>query len=252
MSLHRLLQTRLAEYANWQVHEVSADVAVTELAKDIAARLQQAIDIRGCAVLSVSGGKSPIVLFEHLRALDVDWSKVTLTLVDERCVPNTHEASNALLVRQHLCQGAAKDATLITMVPDECASLDSLLSPTELAEHAHQALAQADIADVMILGMGADGHTASLFAQAPALAQALDLKQPARCLAMELPEPPANAPFARITQTLRQILNSRHLILPLNGQDKLHTLQAVLQGQDLPIAHVLNQHLTCIDLWISP
>jgi 6-phosphogluconolactonase len=243
------------------VHELaSANDVPSLLAKDIAQRLQQAIQTRGRAVLSVSGGKSPIALFEQLRDCPIEWSHVHITLVDERCVANTHEASNARLVRAHLIQGLASVAHFIPMVPDEVATVDHDLSAPSLqwlTQQADLALSPHDLADVMILGMGADGHTASLFPDAPALTQALDMNNPARCQAIELAHPPANAPFARITQTLRQLLRSRHLILSISGEDKRQTLSAALEvsslsGHQLPIAHVLNQRHTPIALWISP
>jgi 6-phosphogluconolactonase len=162
-------------------------------------------------------------------------------------------------VRTHLLQGLASAAHFIPMMPDALGT--DAPTPTQalnrLAQQADLALSPHDLADVMIVGMGADGHTASLFPDAPALAQALDLYNPARCQAIELPHPPANAPFARITQTLRQLLRSRHLILPLSGEDKRQTLVTALQGGErqghqLPIAHLLNQRHTPIALWISP
>ena len=88
-----------------------------ELAQRLAAwiglRLHQAIDGRGHAVLAVSGGKSPVPLFEALRAQPLEWSRVSITLVDERCVPHDHADSNTALVLAHLMQGAAAAATFV-------------------------------------------------------------------------------------------------------------------------------------------
>jgi 6-phosphogluconolactonase len=101
--------------------------------------------------------------------------------------------------------------------------------------------------------MGADGHTASLFPDAPNLADALDLRNTQGCLAIELEIPPANAPFARITQTLSQILSARHIVLPLTGADKLHTLQQAWPHAkaSLPISFVLQQSQTPVALWLA-
>lgn len=232
------------------VHTVSQAELNVRLAQDIAQRLAAAIQARGFAVLSVSGGKSPVALFEALRVIDIDWSRVRVTLVDERCVPRIHPDSNALLVQNHLLQDLAAKAPLVFMVTSVTEPLES---PTSLAKAAGLALNAAGTADVLVLGMGADGHTASLFPEAPNLVDALDLRNTHTCVAIELATPPANAPYARITQTLAQILSARHIVLPLTGADKLHTLQQAWPHATprLPISFVLQQTQTPLALWVT-
>jgi len=232
------------------VHHVAQASFNMRLAQDIAQRLASAIQTRGSAVLSVSGGKSPVAMFEALRVIDIDWSRVRVTLVDERCVPCTHPDSNARLVQTHLLQDLAAQAQLVFMVASSSAPLEA---PTALAHTAGQALRAAGTADVLVLGMGADGHTASLFPEAPHLADALDLHNTQTCVAMALKHPPANAPYARITQTLAQILSSRHIVLPLMGADKLDTLQQAWSHATpaLPISFVLHQTQTPLSLWLA-
>jgi len=226
-----------------------ADLNV-RLAQDIAQRLATAIQARGFAVLSVSGGKSPVALFEALRVIDIDWSRVRITLVDERCVPRSHPDSNALLVQTHLLQDLAAKAQLVFMVTRASEPLDT---PAAQATAAGIALLAAGPADVLVLGMGSDGHTASLFPEAPNLADALDLRNTQTCVAIELSHPPANAPYARITQTLAQILSARHIVLPLTGADKLNTLQQAWKQATptLPISFVLQQTQTPVALWLA-
>jgi len=232
------------------VHSVSASELNVRLAQDIAQRLAAAIQARGFAVLSVSGGKSPVALFEALRVIDIDWSRVRITLVDERCVPRTHPDSNALLVQTHLLQDLAANAQLVFMVSSATEPLDA---PAALADAASAALTAAGTADVLVLGMGADGHTASLFPQAPNLADALDLRNTHVCMAIELAHPPANAPYARITQTLARIVSARHIVLPLTGTDKLNTLQQAWHQASpaLPISFVLQQTQTPVAIWLA-
>ena len=232
------------------VHTVSQAELNVRLAQDIAQRLSAAIQARGVAVLSVSGGKSPVPLFEALRVIDIDWSRVRVTLVDERCVPRTHPDSNALLVQTHLLQDLAVKAQLVFMVTS---AVEPLGSPAAQAKTASMALSAAGTADVLVLGMGTDGHTASLFPDAPNLAEALDLRNTQSCVAIELITPPANAPYARITQTLAQILSARHLVLPLSGADKLNTLQQAWKQATpaLPISFVLHQTQTPVALWLA-
>jgi 6-phosphogluconolactonase len=101
--------------------------------------------------------------------------------------------------------------------------------------------------------MGADGHTASLFPDAPGLADALSMDTTTACMGIELPHPPANAPYARITQTLPQILSARHIVLPIAGADKYKTLeQAWTQASPRwPVSFVLHQNQTPVHLWLS-
>ena len=232
------------------VHTVRQADLNLRLAQDIAQRLRAGIQARGFAVLSVSGGKSPVALFEALRVIDIDWSRVRITLVDERCVPGTHPDSNALLVQTHLLQDLAAKAQLVFMISNASKPLNS---PSAMAKAAGIALQAAGTADVLVLGMGADGHTASLFPNAPHLTEALDMGNTQTCMAIALTNPPANALYARITQTLAQILSSRHIVLPLAGDDKRHTLQRAWSHAtpDLPISFVLHQTQTPVALWLA-
>jgi 6-phosphogluconolactonase len=219
-----------------------------ELAAAIAHELRAAIAARGYAVLSVSGGKSPIDLFACLREQQLDWQQVRITLVDERFVPSNHPASNARLVREHLLQGLASAARFIPMVttltesPPDSPSMNAeepdLLAAAASAASALQA---AGTADVLVLGLGADGHTASLFPDAPQLPAALDLANTQGCMAITLLHPPANAPYPRITQTLAQILTARRIILPVLGDDKLPVLAEAMHTKTLrlPVSYVL-------------
>jgi len=239
-----------ASCANRTVHTASSTTINALLAQDIALRLAAAIQARGFAVLSVSGGKSPVALFEALRRHPIDWSRVRITLVDERCVPNTHPDSNALLVQTHLLQDHARAARLVPMVSD---TAEPLAPPRVLAQAASLALEATGCADVLVLGMGADGHTASLFPQALNLIEALDRHNPQACIAMELDQLPANAPYQRLTQPLAQLLRARHIILPLSGADKLATLRQAWDrlSQQYPISYVLHQPETPVALWIT-
>lgn len=242
----------------WQAHplprvtvqQVPANQFNAQLALDIAQRLRAAIAARGVAVLSVSGGKSPIALFEALRVQPLDWARVRVTLVDERCVPPTHADSNAHLVRTHLLQNAAQQAQFVDMCADHASTTHS---PAAQAHAASMALVAAGDCDVLVLGMGADGHTASLFPDAPNLKEALDLHNTLACVSIELAHPPANAPYARISQSLARILSARHIVLPLSGADKQQTLALAWQAPNpqYPVSYVLHQTQTPVALWLT-
>ena len=230
--------------------ERSAADLPTALAQDIAARLQTAIDERGQAVLTVSGGKSPIALFQALRVLPLAWHQVTVTLADERCVANTHADSNALLVRIHLLKDRAQAAHLVPMIADDL----PLSTPAQMAAQATTSLRVLGDADVLVLGMGTDGHTASLFPEAPNLPLAMDLMQPPACVAIELKHPPAIAPYARISQNLSMLLSAQHIVLPISGKDKLSVLASAKAQASLalPVSIILHQNRTSVTLWVSP
>ena len=237
------MQTRV------HTEERSAAELPTALAHDIAARLHAANEARGKAVLVVSGGKSPVALFEALRVLPIAWHQVTITLADERCVPNTHADSNALLVRTHLLKDLAQAAHLLPMIADDV----PLRSPAQMAAQATTSLRGLGDADVLVLGMGADGHTASLFPDAPNLPLAVDLMQSPACVGVELKDPPANAPYARITQNLSMLLRARHIVLPISGDDKRAVLARAQAAPSLalPISKILHQDRTSVTIWLA-
>lgn len=240
----------LVRNAPHKVYSGSADLLLEQLVQDIAERLRAAIRARGQAVLCVPGGSSPVALFKALSRVSLDWARVHVTLTDERLVPRAHPASNALLAQTHLLQNLAASAQLVPMVDQ---AQEPLPAASLLAEKAGARITAAGRADVLILGMGEDGHMASLFPLEPTLAQALAMDNPLPCMAIELTRPPAGAPFSRITQTLPQLLSARHIVLPLSGPGKLRTLKRAQAARSLalPISFVLHQDVTPVALWLS-
>lgn len=219
----------------------------TALAQTIADELRAAIAERGEASLAVSGGRSPIVLFEQLRAQVLDWSRVKVTLVDERCVPHDHADSNTALVRQHLLQDAAAAASFVPLFDALPADLNDAVLP-RLVNDANQRLSALSFPlDVVVLGMGEDGHTASLFPAAPGLDNALASPGPIAWVR------PATAPHARLTLTLPVLLMARHVHLPLSGEAKLTVYQAASKGANpaLPISLLLNSPACAVQVWIA-
>lgn len=227
-----------------------ADQITGALARDVAERLRQAIAQRGQAHLCVSGGKSPAALMSALSGQSLDWSRVQISLADERCVPTDHPDSNAALVRQHLLQGPAAQARFVPMV----AQAAEPLPPVQvLADQADQALRALGPADVLILGMGADGHTASIFPGMVQWAEAIDPNGSRACLPVQADCVPAQVPYDRVTQTLAQLLKARHIALPISGADKIDRLQRACGTAELiyPISHVLHQTQAPVAVWIS-
>jgi 6-phosphogluconolactonase len=229
------------------------------LALDIAQRLATAVAERGSALLAVSGGKSPVALFQSLATqplLAEAWPHITVLLVDERCVPPTHADSNARLVHEHLLQGPAAAARWVPLVNGELGQLTATQASVDvqrlrLATEARLAPLPWPL-DVAVLGMGLDAHTASFFPGAPGLGEALTTQ--AHC-AWVLPDPVLNkAHHARITLSLSTLLAARHLCLPLSGAAKQAVYAQARQAatHELPVSLLLCQTHTPVAVWLSP
>lgn len=190
----------------------------------IADNLQTAVSERGQASLVVSGGSSPLPLFAALCQKELPWAQITITLVDDRLVADTDEASNVKLVREHLLVDKAAAAPFISLkeMDDDASSLNRPF-------------------DVMLLGMGTDGHFASLFP---------DMPDPALAFAPEarpqlLRTPPRGNPLQpRISMNLAMILQSRHIYLMISGAEKQAVYEAAKTDDTLPIHHFITQQKT--------
>jgi len=218
---------------------------VEALAERVAELLTAGVAKRGQAVLAVSGGSTPIPLFARLAEMELEWEKVTVTLVDERWVDVTSPDSNENLVRRYLLQKKAAAARFIGMKNEAATAGDGEAACEQrLNEIPHPY-------DCLILGMGNDGHTASLFPGATNLAAAVALDSGRSCMAIR---PPA-APHERMTLTLPAILNSRQLILHLQGEEKKKVLARAQEegsAEAMPIRYILRQKTTPLAIYWSP
>lgn len=194
-----------------------------QLAETVAEALREAIESHGRASLAVSGGRSPVAFFQCLSRAELDWSQVVVSLADERWVDPRSTQSNEYLVCNYLLQGRAASASFIGLHQPA----DSLEAAAEAAESALEALPQP--IDVLVLGMGEDGHTASLFPDSPNLAQALDPEGSRRCLPMQAPTEPRE----RLTLTAPMLLAARHQLLVISGTAKVETLRRAIAGNDV-------------------
>ncbi|CRM28424.1 MULTISPECIES: 6-phosphogluconolactonase [Pseudomonas] len=204
-------------------HEYRTPVLLAEgLANDVAEQLRGAISARGEATLVVSGGRSPVAFFQHLAKQGLDWSKVTITLADERWVPVEHADSNAGLLKQHLLQGPAAKAKFLSLY-SAAANLE------DAAEQADRLLGELPAIDVLVLGMGDDGHTASLFPNSPNLTEALQVDGTRRCWPMLAP----TVPHQRLTMSRALLATAHYTVLSISGSSKLTTLSAALASDDV-------------------
>ncbi|PTR32594.1 6-phosphogluconolactonase [Luteibacter sp. OK325] len=214
------------------------------LARDIASKLDAAIKARGKASLVVSGGSTPKLMFAVLAEQEIDWSKVTISLVDERWVDEDNERSNARLVKKTLIAHEAHVAGFQPLF--DKAHADDV--DAALAGVGEKVDALGKPFDVVVLGMGPDGHTASFFPGGDHLAQALDLDGKQSVLSMRA----EGAGEPRITLSLPRVLDTRALYLHIEGNDKKEVLGKALAGEDFPIASVLKQERVPVDVYWSP
>lgn len=211
------------------------------LAGAVADALRAGLAARGTASLAVSGGRSPIPFLRALAEMPLDWARVYVTLVDERWVAPGSPDSNEGLVRQHLLREAARSACLVPL-KSEAPSLER-----GVVDARGRTAALPPRFDAVVLGMGEDGHTASLFPGAAGLAEALDPAGEARLAGIV----PPLAPHPRITWTLAALLETRHLLLQAGGASKRAVLEAAAVADPLamPIAAFLRQRRVPLALY---
>jgi len=206
------------------------DIALSE---KVAGLLSGSIEARGDASLVVSGGRTPMGFFHLLSQQSLDWSKVTILLADERWVDADHADSNEKLVRENLLINEASKATYLALKNSADQAVDG---EAECAA----ALAELDAFTVVILGMGDDGHTASLFPGSDALAAGLAMDSGRDCIAVT----PLHAPHQRMSLTLPRLLNSQQIVIHISGASKQQVLNQANSGDDvmeLPIRAILQQ-----------
>ena len=210
------------------------------LAAQVVSSLEQGIARRGSAHLVVSGGSTPVNLFSILAGADVEWSRVVVLLADERWVPVDHEDSNEKLVRETLLTGKAKQAHFLSLLPtpdDEIANIAGLST----------LLQSLPRFDVVLLGMGEDAHTASLFPCAAALREGLTTAQGA------LITRPGNAPHQRVSLSKQRLQATEKGVIHIVGEKKKAVLELASKSGDemrYPISAFLGP--ADFDCWWAP
>lgn len=199
------------------------------LADQLASGLNMALRQNGRASFSVPGGTTPGAVFDILSGLDIGWDRVTVVPNDERWVPEDHERSNARLIRQRLLRGHAARAAFVSLhadTPEPEAAMDRIAA----AVTPHLPLS------VLLLGMGADMHTASLFPGGDRLADALAPDAPA-----VLPMRAAAAEEPRVTLTARALADAMAIHVLITGAGKRRAIEAAetLPPETAPIRALL-------------
>jgi 6-phosphogluconolactonase len=192
-------------------------------AAGVAAQLRDGLRTHGRAGLVGTGGRSPAPVYDRLRDADLDWARVIVTLSDERCVPADSPDSNARLLGEHLLTAAGAKAHFIPLWPKpDPAALEALMP-----------------FDAVMLGMGEDGHIASLLPGDPNLERHLD---PA-CdpLLADVPAGLGSPPLPRVSLTLKALTAARAIFLLIAGGAKRDVVERAMGGEDLPVRALLRQ-----------
>ena len=193
----------------------------TALATQLASDLRHALDSAPRATFVVPGGTTPGPIFDLLCEALLDWSRVDVMLSDERWLPEDNSRSNTCLLRQRLLIKCAAEAGYLPLYAPY-ARPEEAMAELSLGVEAHLPIA------VLLLGMGADMHTASLFPGADRLAEALAPEAP-----VLLPMRAAGAPEARITLSARTLDGAAYKHIVITGAEKR---QALDLAQSLPAA----------------
>ena len=230
--------------AEWWDYD-SLDELADAIAGDIGFIIESAVDARDASLIAVPGGKTGPAIFPKLAAQQLKWKRVTIIPTDDRLVPMDDELSNVRAIARAFLPTGARVLPIAADIPDY-----------RLAGNSADARLQ-DLPwppDLVWLGVGEDGHTASIF-PGPDLKEALDAPKARRAIGV-MPDPmPADAPVARVTLTRASILSARTILITVTGDKKRELLeQAIADGHSskLPIGRVLAEAEQPIDIHWCP
>lgn len=208
------------------------DMMMIDVANQLAGELNEALMIHDAASFAVPGGSTPGPMFDVLCAADIEWHNVTVLLTDERWVPEDHEHSNARLIRERLLVNRAAAADLMP-VYSEGADPDDCIGPLSLGLQPHLPLS------VLVLGMGADMHTASLFPGAEGLAQGLHDLAPGYFPIRQNGSGPVNWRMTLTAPVLNGAMSKHLVITGAQKRDALERAQKIDDPMQAPVAAIL-------------
>lgn len=217
------------------------------LTKRLLACIRTDLKERGHAVLCLSGGNTPLPLYEALAKEDLDWSQVTVLPGDERCVPHGDDACNYTQLQKAFAPAQGINIQSLTVPSGD---------PEESLTHALKVLSDLwQPFSAVTLGLGNDMHTASLFPNADALKDGIDMGNPSDALILIPCHLPPEAPYTRISLTAQRLLRAQKLFLAIKGDAKKQALQEALQTEDpmlAPVVAILENGTVQVEIHWSP
>lgn len=215
----------MSDEIEWWEYDDMAEMAAA-VAGDIGFIIESAIDARGAAVIALAGGKTPVPIYEKLAAAKLDWRRITIIPGDERIVPLGDPLSNVTTLAKTFLP---KGARVLPIVPNAIADYKAAgRSADALMQDLHWPL------DLCLLGVGSDGHTASIF-PGPDFDEAVNGPKERRALGV-MPDPmPLDAPVPRVTLSMAAIISAKSLLIAIAGQEKRAVIEtAIKQGRSSP------------------
>jgi 6-phosphogluconolactonase len=222
-----------------------AAAAGVALARQVAGALQEGLAGRGAGSMAMPGGRTPVALFRILRESALDWARIHVTLTDERWVPGTDPASNGALLCAELLRDRAASASFHPLYDGSASAADAARRVWESLQAMPQPF------DAVVLGMGEDGHFASLFGGNAGLAAALDPAASPACIAMRAPQ----EPHERLSLTLSALARTRRLFLLVTGGAKHELLMHAARGEPgarWPVASLLALRQPRLEVYWAP
>jgi 6-phosphogluconolactonase len=221
-------------------YSASRDEASVAAAEHIAAALQAQLNSQDDAALIVTGGSSPARCYAELADAELEWSHVHVLLSDERWVPASDPNSNEKLVRKTLLKNNAEEADLVPIYSSDATAAARCLELNELLPAMPLPFACS------LLGMGEDGHVASLFPDAENLATGLDENSAHWCI----PISTAASPHPRVSLTMKALMNSEQIVLLIFGEAKRAVFERAKSTPDAyPVSQLLSQDRTPVHVF---
>ena len=199
-----------------------------KLSKSIAKTLNESIELSGKASLVVCGGNSPLPIYQKLSLADLDWNKVSIYLGDDRLLLSDHIDSNENLLRKNLLINNAKSAKFHPLVQPRI-DIKNIILPF----------------DIVLLGLGLDGHFASLFPEQVKLSSAFSIDAEPNFVCSDIPL--GSPSYKRISMNLALLLNTKRCILLVTNSDKRLVVEKASTNNKMPLYFLINQDKTKLE-----
>lgn len=228
----------------WHTEPDSYQLA-SRLADDIFNIIQQQLARQETVSIVFSGGSTPIPMLEKLNQYPIEWSRLVVTLADERVVDQQHPQSNEAMLLRHMPN--IRKSQFISLIDEDILIHNDIGQCNQRLKSIHKPY------DLVILGMGSDGHTASIFPSNQDSLQAMDLENPYYCSIIH-PNKEVEPALIRVTQTAKTLLQSNSIMLHITGSVKKKIIDKVMgngDSDDYPIAAFLKQSLVSVQIYYA-